>query len=56
MQSDRDRVVQHVIDQTAALSKLARDNDLNRLAYLLDSVRREARRFLKNNTEKALNG
>jgi len=51
MQSDRDRVVQHVVDQMAALSKLARDNDLDRLAYLLDSIRREARRFLKNDTE-----
>jgi hypothetical protein len=51
MQSDRDRVVQHIVDQTAALSKLARDNDLDRLAYLLDSVRREARRFLKNDSE-----
>ena len=51
MESERDRVVQHIIGQTETLSKLARDNGLDRLAYLLDSVRREARRFLKNDTE-----
>ncbi len=52
MESKREQALQHIADQLAVLAKFARDHDLDRLTYLLDSVRREARRLLANEPER----